>query len=180
MTRRTSSLQREIRQTKPFRSPGHEAVLGLLRTADVVRRRLVPLVESAGVTAQQYNVLRILRGAGAAGLPTLEIAERMIEQTPGITRLVDRLEAQGFVARERSDSDRRVVACRITAAGLKLLAGLDDPVDAADSDAVAMLTRDDLRHLVRILDAIRAGRTQEPPAASKRRARGGTRAKEGA
>ena len=180
MTRPPSALQKEIRQTKPFRSSGHEAVLGLLRTADVVRRRLAPLVESSGITAQQYNVLRILRGAGAAGLPTLEIAERMIERTPGITRLVDRLEEQGFVARERSVSDRRVVACRITAAGLKILTGLDDPVDAADSAAVAMLTREDQRQLVRILDAIRAGRTPEPRAASKRHARGGTRAKEGA
>jgi DNA-binding MarR family transcriptional regulator len=171
MTKRGSALQREIRQTKPFRSPGHEAMLGLLRTADVVRRRLVPLVGSSGITPQQYNVLRILRGAGEAGLPTLEIAERMIEQTPGITRLVDRLERQGLVARARSEADRRVVACRITAAGLKLLAGLDDPVDAADTAALAMLSRADQRHLIRILDAIRAGRTQEPRAASKRRVR---------
>ena len=78
MTRRPSPLQREIRQTRPFRSPRHEAMVGLLRTADVVRRRFTPVVEAAGVTAQQYNVLRILRGAGKDGLPTLFLEERIV------------------------------------------------------------------------------------------------------
>ena len=89
-----SALQREIRQRRPFQSAGHEAVLGLLRTADLVRRLGTALVEPYGITLQQFNVLRILRGAGGDGLPTLEVASRMIEQTPGVTRLLDRLEAK--------------------------------------------------------------------------------------
>ena len=88
-----SALQRELRQRRPFQSPAHEAVLGLMRTADLVRRQAAALIEPHGITLQQFNVLRILRGAGGEGLPTLEVAERMIEQTPGVTRLLDRLEA---------------------------------------------------------------------------------------
>ena len=80
--REASALQREIRQRKPFPSKGHEVALGLLKTADLVRRLIARVLEPYGVTPQQYNVLRILRGAGPAGLPTLTVAERMIEQTP--------------------------------------------------------------------------------------------------
>ncbi len=154
---RRSALGDEIRQTKPFRSTAHEAVLGLLRTADLVRRNFAEVVEPAGITPQQYNVLRILRGAGDTGLPTLEIAARMIENTPGITRLVDRLEAAGLVERERSKDDRRAVFCRATKKGLTLLAGLDDAVDAADDAALAMLSETSKRSLIRMLDAVRAG-----------------------
>ncbi len=84
---RESQLQREIKQRKPFQSRAQEAAIGLLRTADTVRREIASVVEPHGITLQQYNVLRILRGAGALGLPTLEIAARMVEQAPGITRL---------------------------------------------------------------------------------------------
>src|ERR687897_938950 len=97
----TSALQKEIRQTRPFQSRGQEAVLALMRTTDLARRVIGKVLEPYDVTAQQYNVLRILRGAGEAGLPTLDIADRMIEQAPGITRLIDRLEAKGLVRRER-------------------------------------------------------------------------------
>src|SRR4029077_205344 len=86
-----SSLQHELRQRRPFTSPAHEAVVGLMRTADLVRRHMTALVEPHGITLQQFNVLRILRGAGDDGLPTLEVAERMVEQTPGVTRLLDRI-----------------------------------------------------------------------------------------
>ena len=87
-----SQLKREIRQNRPFRSRSQEASLGLFRTADLLRRRFHAVLEPKGITQQQYNVLRILRGAGDGGLPTLTIAERMVERTPGITRLLDRLE----------------------------------------------------------------------------------------
>ena len=152
-----SALGDEIKQTRPFHSTAHEAVLGLLRTADIVRRRYVAVVSPAGITPQQYNVLRILRGAGRRGLPTLEIAERMIENTPGITRLVDRLETATLVVRERSEEDRRTVRCRVTRKGLDLLAGLDGAINAADDAALAMLPERRQRDLVRILDAVRAG-----------------------
>lgn len=150
-------LQNEIFQNQPFRSSGQEALLGLLRTSDMVRRRIQEIVEPAGITLQQYNVLRILRGAGDQGLPTLAIARRMLEQTPGITRLIDRLEAKGWVDRERQLEDRRLVFCRITPAGLELLAGLDDPVHQADAALLEMLGEDERRQLIGLLDRIRQG-----------------------
>jgi MarR family transcriptional regulator, organic hydroperoxide resistance regulator len=156
MSDEASALQREIRQKRPFRSPSQEAVLGLLRTADVVRRFLARVLEPYDVTPQQYNVLRILRGAGAEGLPTLTIGERMLEDSPGVTRLVDRLIAKGLVTRERSREDRRQILCRITPPGLDLLARIDEPMDARDEDALGMLTPDEQKELIRLLDRIRA------------------------
>src|SRR5512147_554934 len=138
-----SPLQREIRQTRPFPSRGQEVVVALLRTADLVRRILAGVLEPYGITLQQYNVLRILRGAGEQGLPTLEIGERMIEQTPGVTRLLDRLEAKEWVRRERCRDDRRQVLCWLTPAGLGLVERLDEPIDSADAAAVAMLGTED-------------------------------------
>ena len=154
-------MQQEIRQTRPFRSPGHEAAVGLLRTADHLRRLLASTLEPHGVTGQQYNVLRILRGAGEPGLPTLEIAERMIEQAPGITRLLDRLEAKGWVERWRCKDDRRQVLCRISAPGLALLADLDEPVARVDESCVAGLTRPEQRQLVALLDTVRSWHSPE-------------------
>src|SRR4029453_18362861 len=109
-----SRIQHEIKQSRPFRSKGQEAAIALMRTADLVRRTIAGIVGPYDLTPQQYNVLRILRGAGQAGLPTLEIPERMVEQAPGITRLLDRLEKKTWVERERSQEDRRQVICRIT------------------------------------------------------------------
>jgi len=151
-----SALQREIRQRKPFRSPTQEAVVGLLRTTDRVRRALTGVVEPRGITLQQYNVLRILRGARPRGLPTLEIAARMVEHAPGITRLLDRLEAKTLVRRQRPAGDRRQVVCRITPAGLRVLAGLDAGLQRADESTLGVLSRRDLRRLIALLDRIRA------------------------
>ena len=159
MSDETSALQREIRQKKPFRSPAQEAVLGLLRTADVVRRLIARSLEPYDVTPQQYNVLRILRGAGAEGLPTLTIGERMLEDSPGVTRLIDRLIAKELVSRARSTEDRRQVLCRVTPAGLDLLAQVDALVEGRNDEAVDMLTPDEQKELIRLLDRIRAGHT---------------------
>lgn len=150
-----SRLQRELRQTRPFRSLTHVAFLSLLRTADVARSRFSELFEGEGVTLQQYNVLRILRGAGQEGLPTLEIGARMIERTPGVTRIVDRLERKGLVRRERHAADRRQVWCRITPSGLALLARLDEPVAAADEAFFEGVGEAELRALVDTLDQLR-------------------------
>lgn len=139
-----------------FRSREQEATLGLLRTADAVKRSLAQVIEPHGITPQQYNVLRILRGAGSDGIPTLTIGERMIEQTPGVTRLVDRLERKGLVARTPCPKDRRRVFCRITAKGLDLLKELDDPVNRWDSQAVSVLPPSELDTLVDLLDRVRA------------------------
>jgi DNA-binding MarR family transcriptional regulator len=152
----TSTLQREIRQRRPFSSPAHESVVALLRTTDLVRRHATALLDGHGITLQQFNVLRILRGAGDAGLPTLEVAERMIEQTPGVTRLLDRLEAKGLVRRQRCAKDRRQHLCWITQEGLTLLARLDGPVDRANRESLKGLGAGDQRELVRLLDLVRA------------------------
>jgi DNA-binding MarR family transcriptional regulator len=137
-------------------SPPHTkaAVLGILRAADAMRRRLASLLEPYGLTTQQFNVLRILRGAQSDGLCTLAVAGRMIEQAPGITRLLDRLEAKGLVARERSTEDRRQVRVRISAAGLKLLARLEQPVGDLDRAAMAGLSRESQEQLAALLDGV--------------------------
>ena len=139
-----------------FRSREQQAAIGLLRTADVVKRSFSQMIEPHGITLQQFNVLRILRGAGSEGLPTLTIGERMIEQTPGVTRLVDRLEKKGLVSRAPCDKDRRRVFCRITAKGLDLLKELDEPVTRWDSRAVSVLPPSDLDSLIDLLDRVRA------------------------
>ena len=159
MPTRTSPLGEELKQTRPFHSAGHEAVVSILRTAAVVQRHIAGVVEVNGITIQQYNVLRILRGAGDAGLPTLAIRDRMIEEAAGITRLLDKLESAGFVVRERSTPDRRQVVCQITSAGLDLLASLDKPVDDVNLTAVQMLDEPEKQTLVDLLGAVRAGCT---------------------
>lgn len=125
----------------------------LLRAADAVRRRMSAVIEPYGVTVQQYNVLRILRGAGEP-LPILAIAERMIEHTPGITRLLDRIEAKGLVARVRDTKDRRVYHCSITEAGLALLTSMDAAVDAVDEAAIGELAPGEVSDLLRTLKIV--------------------------
>jgi len=139
-----------------FRSREQQATLGLLRTADAMKRSLAQVIEPHGITPQQYNVLRILRGAGPEGLPTLTIGERMIEQTPGVTRLVDRLERKGLVERNPCPKDRRRVFCQITPKGLELLTELDEPVNRWDAQAVSVLQPSDLDSLITLLDRVRA------------------------
>lgn len=113
--------------------PRQNTVMSLIRTADDLRRYFTVLYAPHDITPQQYNVLRILRGADPTPLPTMEIAERMVEKTPGITRLLDRLERKGLIARERLPEDRRQVLVSITEAGLELVASLDEPVREATS-----------------------------------------------
>ena len=149
-------LQRELRQRRPFSSSAQEALLGLLRTADLVQRAISRVVEPEGVTGQQYNVLRILRGATPDPLPTLEIGERMVEQTPGVTRLLDRLEAKSLVRRQRCPQDRRLVHCYITPAGLDLLARLDTPVAEAGEHVMRPIGRQGQKALIALMDRLRA------------------------
>jgi DNA-binding MarR family transcriptional regulator len=150
------SLQEEIKQSSPFHSTSQEAYLALLRTADDSKRYIGQLLESRGVTLQQYNVLRILRGAGEEGLPTLTVAERMIERTPGVTRLIDRMERKGWVLRQRCTEDRRRVWCRITVDGMNLLATLDQPIIDLNNELGKALEEHELVALVAYLDRIRA------------------------
>ena len=150
-----SSLVRELRQTKPFRSNREEAFVSVLRTADVLRWRLSEVLEPEGISLAQFNVLRILRGAKATGLPTLEIGARLVEQSPGITRLVDRLEKERLVRRERPKADRRQVICHIEPKGLALLGRLDTTVPKASEHVFAGLGSSEIDGLIASLDAIR-------------------------
>jgi MarR family transcriptional regulator, organic hydroperoxide resistance regulator len=127
----------------------------LLSAADRVRASFETVCAPFDITGQQYNVLRILRGAEPEGLPTLTIAERMIERTPGITRMIDRLEAKGLVAREVRPHDRRCVYCRITKKGLSLLKLLDDPVEEFNFSAFRALNEAELKQLVALLEKTR-------------------------
>jgi DNA-binding MarR family transcriptional regulator len=118
-------LADEIKQTKPFGSLEGEAALNVQRTAAVLEQAFEAALKPHGISATQYNALRILRGAGPKGLSCQEVGARMIRLDPDLTRLFDRLEARGFLTRARGEEDRRVVQVRIAPAGTKLLASLD-------------------------------------------------------
>jgi len=145
--------QRSNRENLPARGPTPYSVL--LSTADRIKSAFETVCTPFDLTGQQYNVLRILRGAEPDGLPTLTIAERVIEKTPGITRMIDRLEAKGLVGREVRPHDRRCVYCRITKKGLKLLELLDERVNEFNQRAFAALSDSELEKLITVLLKIR-------------------------
>ena len=151
----SESLANEIKQTRPFTSLAQEATIALLRTSNVVRRRLSVLIEREDVTLQQYNVLRILRGANGP-LSALEIQERLIEDAPGVSRLIDRLVAKQLVRRDRGTRDRRTIECWITRRGLDVLERLDGDVDRLDVEVLHGLSSDELETLTDLLAKIRA------------------------
>jgi DNA-binding MarR family transcriptional regulator len=130
--------------------PEEAAFLELLRTTDMLSRGLVKVLRTEDLSGTQYNVLRILRGS-PEGLPCGEIASRMITRDPDITRLLDRLEKRGLISRCRETKDRRMVMARITPEGLKLLAGLDEPVQTAHRKQLGHLGRERLRALTELL-----------------------------
>src|SRR5437588_4118536 len=135
-------------EKRPRQPQARTAYGTLLSTADKVRTFFETVCAPFDITGQQYNVLRILRGAEPDGLPTLTIAERVIEKTPGITRMIDRLESKGLVSREIRPHDRRCVYCRITKNGLNLLRSLDEPVEEFNKQAFRGLSRKELEQLV--------------------------------
>jgi DNA-binding MarR family transcriptional regulator len=150
-----SKLREEIKQTKPFESLESEVTLNLFRTAEAVGRAAVALMKRAGFTDPQYNVLRILRGAGPNGLMCAEIGERMVTHDPDVTRLLDRLEKRDLIRRTREQSDRRVVTARITQAGLEELAKLDAPLETTQRAQLAHMSRKDLEKLRDLLEVAR-------------------------
>ncbi len=150
-----SQLQQELKQNRPFDSSATEALISITRTADQLRRRMTGILEPFGLTQQQYNVLRILRGAGPEGLPTLEIRQRMVESNPGITRLLDRLIAKGWVERQRCPEDRRQVLCWATDSGLEILRQLDGPVATSNRHLMSVLDEAEQKQLIERLDRLR-------------------------
>src|ERR1700735_292938 len=142
----------EAKRKHLVHSRQQDAVVSILRTANYLDRFCSPVFDQQGITSQQYNVLRILRGAGLGGLPTLDIAERLIEQAPGITRLLDRLEGKKLVRRERPSDNRRQVLCFITKPGLDLLRELDSPVREQDNQVLHRLNEAEIEELLRLVD----------------------------
>lgn len=161
-------VRTEIAQTRPFPTRGEEIVVSILRTADEAHRFMVGILCEEDLTDQQYNVLRILRGAEPHGLATLAIGERMIERTPGVTRLIDRLSAKGFVHRERDASDRRRIVCRITDEGLRVIDRIQPRLTGAVEAFEAAMPAGVLEELGGHLDVTRrAFRNATPGPASR-------------
>lgn len=157
----TGKLRQEIKQKKPFSGIHEEAVLGILRTADVVVVPMNEVLRGANLSQSQYNILRILRGAGAEGLPCGEISNRMVRRDPDLTRLLDKLEARELVARSRGTADRRVVLATITAKALELLAQLDEPIESSLKQALSGMPASRLRLLVELLEEARGAGAAE-------------------
>jgi DNA-binding MarR family transcriptional regulator len=148
-------LRDEIQQQRPFQSLEQEALLNVLRTADVLTQRIAAVLKPFKLSLSQYNVLRILRGAGPDGLACQEVAERMISRDPDITRLLDRLEARGLVTRTRDQKDRRIVTVRLAPEGQRLLEALDTPITEVDRQPLQHLGEQRLRMLIQLLEAAR-------------------------
>jgi DNA-binding MarR family transcriptional regulator len=149
------TLRDEIKQTKPFASLEQEAHLSLERSAAVIGHAFAEALKPFGVTPTQYNVLRILRGAGDAGLCRNEVRERLIAQVPDVTRLLDRLEEMQLIERERDGTDRRMVVARITRDGLRLLVRLDDPVQDIHRRQLGHMDMQQLQQLIDLLAEVR-------------------------
>ena len=152
-----TTLRDEIKQRKPFTSLPHEAQLNLVRTAAMLVDDVEQLLKPYGITATQYNVLRILRGAEPEGLCRNEVRDRMLTRMPDMTRLLDRMEEAGLVARSRERDDRRMVMTRIAPTGRRLLAELDDVVANEHKRRFRNLTDSQLRSLIELLTTIRQG-----------------------
>src|SRR5215213_4719395 len=150
-------IQAELQQNKAIGSLEEEAYLNIQRTANALSQRIAELLRGHDLTSAQYNVLRILRGAGEGGLNASDIAGRMITRDPDVTRLVDRLEKRGLVERWRCSEDRRVVWTRISPAGRELIDPLDQPVDELHRSMLAHLSAEKLQTLIALLEEARDG-----------------------
>ena len=148
-------IQAEIQQTKPFSNLEDEALVALELTAERLQWRLSEMLKPHGLSPTQYNALRILRGARDEGRSCSEIAERMVNRDPDITRLVDRLERRGLAVLSRGGRDRRVITTRITRAGLELLEALNRPVEEFNRTMLSPLGEQQLRMLIKLLEATR-------------------------
>lgn len=150
-----TSLRDEIKQGRPWRSREQEAFLNLLRTADALARAEVDLLKRAGLSPNQYNALRVLRGAGPDGVTCSEVGSRLIERDPDVTRMIDKLEERGLMHRQRDARDRRVQRNVITDPGLELLASLDEPLDAMHKRQLGHLSTEKLETLITLLEEAR-------------------------
>lgn len=161
-TTQTTSIATAIRQTRPFSGVEHEVFLAIQRAAADLTQETVALLRPHGVSFAQYNILRILRGGGGDGLACGEIADRLLTRDPDMTRLLDRMQRQGLVTRERASHDRRVVTTRITAEGRHLLSQLDAPMAALHRQQFAHMAPSRLDDLASLLDEVVASTSPVP------------------
>jgi DNA-binding MarR family transcriptional regulator len=150
-----SALQTELKQKKPFPRISAEALVSILRTAAVLDHQLTDALKPFGITHTQYNVLRILRGAGAAGLCGREVAERMVSRVPDVSRLLDRMEDAGLISRERDPGDRRHVTARISRKGLAMLDEATPRLETVERARLGQLPGGRLQQLLEMLTAVR-------------------------
>lgn len=150
------TLRDEIRQNKPFRSLHEEALLNIARTAALMGNEMERVLTPHGLSATQYNVLRILRGAGPDGLCRNDIGQRLISRTPDVTRLLDRMETAGLISRVRSTTDRRLVNTTLTKEGRTLVDDLDESVGRYHEAQVGHMSNTELRSLIELLSRARA------------------------
>jgi DNA-binding MarR family transcriptional regulator len=150
-----ATLREELKKRKPFASVEQEAMLAIMRTSDLLENRLARLLREYGLTMTQYNVLRILRGEGKP-MPCLEVAQRMIQVAPAITRVVDQLLELKLIRKTQSQSDRRVFTIELLPAANRLLLELDQPILDLHARLMHGVSRSDLKSLVLTLDEIRS------------------------
>lgn len=149
-----AALRDELKKKGPFALVEQEAALAIMRTSDLLENRFARLLREHGLTSSQYNVLRILRGEGRP-LPCLEVAERMIQVAPAITRVVDQLLALDLIIKTQSEEDRRVFTIELKPAATQLLAKLDQPVLDLHASLMNGVKKADLKALIQTLEAIR-------------------------
>ncbi len=149
------TLQEDLKQTKPFKCVEEEAYLSIVRTAAVLEHAFAQALKRFNLTPTQYNVLRMLRGAGEQGLCRSEVGERLVTNVPDVTRLLDRMEETGLIVRRRSESDRRYVTARIAPRGLELVNRLDAKIAAIHQERLGHVGKRSLRSLVDLLTSVR-------------------------
>jgi DNA-binding MarR family transcriptional regulator len=150
-----SDLRADLKQRMPFKSLPEKAHLGVVRTAAVLVDAFEQMLKPHGITATQFNVLRILRGAAPAGLCRNELRDRLLTRMPDVSRLLDRMEEGGLVSRARESDDRRMVTTRITAKGRRLLDAVEDDVTDEHRRRFGHLSKDQLRELIALLSMVR-------------------------
>lgn len=151
----TPALLDEIKQTKPFKSLYEEAVLNIVRTSAVLSDDFEKMIKPYGITGTQYNVLRILRGAGETGLCRNEVRDRLLTRMPDATRLLDRMEKAGLITRVRESEDRRLVTTRLAKKGKQLVDELDPVVARENRNRLGHLSDKQLSSLVTLLTIAR-------------------------
>jgi len=151
----SGKIAKEIQQGKPFQSREEESFLNLARTYEFLQQRVAELLKEHQLTPSQYNMLRILRGAEPDGVTCSQATERMLSPDPDITRLLDRMETNGLILRDRSKKDRRVVITRITERGLEVTNRIDAPLHHLFKQCLGRVSQQRLKELIDTLEALR-------------------------